>query len=376
MAEKTNWVGTVWGTNRGTLIAEFNHERDQVDGKIQLFEPGLGHAEIHVIGQWSDAGKISATLNQFVGHYMVPVVLPQSGTMEGQYDPAADIILGEWKTDAGTTGKFILAKSQTPQWPAGAVQHAPQATLPSVPAGTATAPSAQAPVEESLPPQIPPPLVTKTQVLGSYRLDLDGLRRLAELVRSGTNVVIPVINAALDGREFIHVGVDSLLADPSVPAIIHDVRIAANEPVIRAGNNTCVVTLKKDQPNTLYVSGYDRVWVEGKATQIEHFLEYHETKATHFLRKFGSTLNTIIFLLMLAFLPSVPSLTNRLKVVGAVFALLLLLHYSWRLAANTKVFLREPQIAWYERNAGWLLVLLEVALASWIAYLTQKYTHP
>lgn len=63
-------------------------------------------------------------------------------------------------------------------------------------------------------------------------------------------------------------------------------------------------------------------------------------------------------------------------VIGSVFILLSLLWYSWRLAANTKVFLREPPIAWYQKNAGWLLVLLEVILAGWIAYLIQKYVHP
>jgi len=187
--------------------------------------------------------------------------------------------------------------------------------------------------------------------------------------------VIPVINAALAGREFIHIGVDSLLADHSVPAVIYDVRVAANEPAVHAGNNTVVITLKRHEPNTLYVSGYDRVWVEGKAAQIENFLRHHESKATHILRRYGSHLNSIIFLAMLAFLPSIPSVRNRLEVVVYVFILLTTLLYSWRLAANTKVFLREPKFAWYQKNAGWLLVLLEVALSAWIGYLVEKYLH-
>src|SRR5260370_13330875 len=159
---------------------------------------------------------------------------------------------------------------------------------------------------------------------------------------------------------------------PVCQAFGYDNRVVANEPVLRHGNNTVMVTLKKNEPNTLFVSGYDRVWVEGKAAQIEHFLEHHESKAAHILRQYGANLNGIIFLLMLAFLPSVPLLVDRLKVIGSVFVLLFLLLYSWRGAANTKVFLREPQVVWYQKNAGWLLVLLEVALAGWIAYLIQK----
>src|SRR2546425_11992642 len=104
--------------------------------------------------------------------------------------------------------------------------------------------------------------------------------------------------------------------------------------------------------NTLFVSGYNQLWVEGKAAQIQEFLKEHESKAAHILRNYGQTLNSLIFLAMLALLPSIPSLRHRVIVVVFVFALLLLLMYSWRLAANTKVFLREAKFTWYEKNAG------------------------
>ena len=94
------------------------------------------------------------------------------------------------------------------------------------------------------------------------------------------------------------------------------------------------------------------------------------------MRKYGQNLNSAIFLAMLALLPSIPSLRNRLIVVVFVFALLLSLNYSWRLAANTKVFLREAKFAWYEKNAGLLLVLLEVGLTGWVAYLIQTFMAP
>ena len=66
-------------------------------------------------------------------------------------------------------------------------------------------------------------------------------------------------------------------------------------------------------------------------------------------------------------------LRHRGIVVAFVFALLLMLMYSWRLAANTKIFLREAKSAWYEKNAGWLLVLLEVGLGVWVGYLIQRF---
>jgi hypothetical protein len=50
-----------------------------------------------------------------------------------------------------------------------------------------------------------------------------------------------------------------------------------------------------------------------------------------------------------------------------------LLMYSWRLATNTKVFLREAKFTWYEKNGGWLLVLLEVGLSAWVGYLIHRF---
>src|SRR5260370_28822215 len=206
MAEKTKWIGTVWGTNRGTLIAEFTREGDGVEGEIQLFEPGIGQTGIHFAGTWNSADKITGKVDRFTGNHVTPLVLPQSGEMESQYDSGQGIIVGEWKTDLGTNGKFVLAKSESPQ-------------ISAAPAGVQQYQPSQPPVLQFLPPQAPPAFETQTKVLSSYRLTVDALRRLAELVKSGTNVAIPVINAALDGREFIHIGVDSLLADASVPAI-------------------------------------------------------------------------------------------------------------------------------------------------------------
>jgi hypothetical protein len=370
MPDKTFWTGSVWGTNKGSVAAELTRDGQQVNGAIVLFEPGIGQTRIRLSGQWNDANKITGRLDQFVGNFAVPVFLPQLGVMDGTYDPEQTLITGEWKTDAGTAGKLVLVKAegllQLPEF--GPPQAPPQ---PQIAPPQTGGPPPQA--EANQPVEIPPALVTMTKVLGSYRLDERALRNLEELVKGGTNIPIPAINAGVKGREFIHIGVDSLLADPSVPAILYDVRISASEPVVRKGNNTVTVTLKRNGPNTLYVSGYDRVWVEGKAAQIENFLHNHESKVAYYLRRYGGNLNQIIFLAMLAFLPSIHSLRDRLKVIVAVFLLLTSLLYSWRLAVNTKVFLREPKVAWYQKSAGFLLVILEVALTFFVAYLVHKY---
>jgi hypothetical protein len=84
---------------------------------------------------------------------------------------------------------------------------------------------------------------------------------------------------------------------------------------VKAGTNTVTLNLTKGDVNTLFVSGYNQVGVEGKAAQVQAFLEEHQSKATHILRNYGQTLNILIFLAMLALLPSIPSLRHRLIVM-------------------------------------------------------------
>jgi hypothetical protein len=366
MTDILNWNGSVWGpTTKGTVFMEMLRTGNHIEGRLCVMEPGLGQLNALFVGEWSADNGIRATLNQFTGAYSVPVTLPQTGRMEGTFDPAEGVMSGTWNTDAQTLGKFLLVKIESQQQQI--VQMEPAAPAAgTVPAVVPAAPIVQANAAIS-------PLITKTVVLGSYRLDEQAVRRLVDLVKRGTNVITPAINASHKGSEHIHIGVDSLLADPSVPAVVYNLIVAANEPIVKAGTNTVVVNLKKGDANTLFVSGYDRIWVEGKAAEVKEFLDEHQTKATYILRNYGQTLNSLIFLAMLAFLPSIPSLRHRVIVVAFVFALLLLLMYSWRLAANTKIFLREAKSAWYEKNAGWLLVLLEVGLGAWVGYLIQRF---
>lgn len=363
MPDVTNWNGTVWGaTTRGTAFAEIILHDGRLQGRFTVFEPGLGQFNARLSGQWSQENKITAMLGEFTGEYPFAVTMPQTGSMEATFDPTEGMMSGKWSTDTPSEGKFILVKMEALQLPAQLAAPAPEATPVAAPAPA-----------ELRPNMAIYSLITKTVVLGSYRLDEQAVRRLAELIKSGTNVLTPAINASHRGSEHIHLGVDAVLGDPSVPSVVYNMIIAANEPIVNVGKRTVLLTLKRNDPSTLFVSGDDKVWVEGKSAQVREYLEDHKSKATYILRNYGQFLNSVVFLAMLAVLPSVPYLRHRFIVVGVAFVLLTLLMYSWRLAANTKIFLREAKFAWYQRNEGWLLVLLEVMLAAAIAFLVHRF---
>src|SRR5258708_6274173 len=188
MTDIINFNGSVWGaTTKGTVFMEMLRTGNHIEGRLCVMEPGLGQLNALFVGEWSAENRIRVTINQFTGAYNVPVTLPQTGRMDGTFDPTEGVVNGTWSTDAQTSGKVLLVKTESQQQ---VVQQAPAA-----PAGGASLPVAPAtPVVQTN--AAVPPLITKTVVLGSYRLDERAVRRLVGFMKRGTNVGRAAVVAA------------------------------------------------------------------------------------------------------------------------------------------------------------------------------------
>jgi uncharacterized membrane protein YwaF len=115
--------------------------------------------------------------------------------------------------------------------------------------------------------------------------------------------------------------------------------------------------------------------VEGKARQIEVFLENYRSKFVGFWRKYGTNVNGAVFLALLAVLPSIPSLANRFKVIAVVFVLLIVMKLSWTKAVNTRVYLHSEMIPFHVRYAEWILAAMSIVFSAAVAFLVQRYVH-
>lgn len=354
MSVTGNWLGTVWGSNTAVLTAVLRESDGRITGELVFAEPGVGQYKANLAAAIVDANRFSGGLDSFTSQ--LDVTLPHTGTVAAFWNTAENTIEGDWQTDAGNSGKFALIKVRNQIAAAGST---PLAPLQASPAPTPT-----------------PPLVTKTLSLGSYRLDQEDLRRLVDIVRAGTNIAQPVLNATSDRKSFIHVGLDSLLADSNTPDVIYDLVISVNEPVAQRGTRSINVSFKKHAENLLFVSGYDRTWVEGKAAEIIQLLTGWESKTARLLRKYGPYVNSIIFLLLLAFLPSVRRIGQRLGIVALTVLLLFVLLQSWRTAVNSKIYVRAPKLSWYQRHANLGVTVAGAILSGLIAWLIAKYVHP
>ena len=345
----SRWHGNYWGTDRGTVQASFHVKGSELAGDLVLVEPGAVKLTARLAGVISD-NRLEATLTQFGAEPDVDFPLPGAGRLVGRYDADSATLQGTWETDTGTNGSFWLTKTPVEFLEATHVS---------------TEPEGRPPFAE--------PLRTVTQIVGAVRIDRAGLERLVHVVRDGLRIQDPAINATFKGREVIHVGIEALLSDPSLPARVDSLLIAANENAVNVGKRVATVTLRPAGPNVIYVSGFDGIWVEGKATQIKSVLDFHERRAVSWWRKNGSNVNGVMFLFLLALLPSIPSLKQRSFVVFLAFVVLILLSLTWSKAPHTRVYLRQEERSFVVRYSDWIIAIISISITVTAAYLIQRY---
>src|SRR5262245_26968945 len=103
----TNWIGTHWGTNRGTILFQLERKDDMVSGFIRILEPGAVVIRASIKGVW-DQNSVKAFLSAFADDANNALVQgPTSGTLSGTFDATESTLKGSWTTDTGASGEFV-----------------------------------------------------------------------------------------------------------------------------------------------------------------------------------------------------------------------------------------------------------------------------
>lgn len=341
------WQGVIDGTNNGTLLAELEISDTAIQGRATVTETSGLTYSLTINGTRS-GNNLSAALGNFAPRHPS---LPHSGTFSGQIDDGKREIKGNWTTDASTHGTFHLF--QTAVTPAALQAPAPQPT-----------------------PQIqhdPRSAVSRTVNLPICTLDIQGLAGLIETVLKGTRVHNPHFTITHGGRTLLKAGIDAFVSDKTLPPVINEMMITANEFWENAGSTTVVVNLRKNDQNTVYVSGLDGAWVVGKCEEVREFMESYETPLATFYRKYGNWLNSIVFFIMLATLPDIPTFTQRATFIVLVIILLFLLLWSHQKAIpSSTIILKARPASFWDKHGSLILrsvfTLIATAISSFLAY--------
>ncbi len=316
------WSLILWGANNALGYVHLAQSNADLRGAIGLKENDGTQLTAELVGTIQGTRIFCQVIN-FRGPSGVQ--LPRQGTINGTFNPANDYVEATWQTDLHQSqGRIVLLRF----------------------------------VQEQVPPS-PFARFSKTVAIGPIDLNQTELRELAALVAKDITHQTASLNLMWNDRSAIKEDIESAISDPNIPDVVMDMILAgiftSNNQVIRSAT----VTLRRRESNSIFVSGDNNTWVEGKASEIQGFLLRKESALWRVLKKHGSNLNAIVFLLLLCTLPSVPSIANRALVSSVTLALLLLMQALWKVTPYAKVYLRNPKPSWYDRNATtlWMTII-------------------
>lgn len=321
------WAGRAFGTNTGNLFVELVDDDGAISGTLRFSDDRFG-LSVHSVTGTFDGTALNLNGTQ--------VDLP-GGVEVGNLTIRANIapqgnLRGEWSTSSSAAGAFELFPHDT--------------------RGGATAARTA-----GLPEQIH----TATATLGALRLKADDLRSLVAIIQSEFSVGRAAVTYAERGPAIIKFA-DDFLASTDGLQELREVTIQIQEPDAFGLTRNVKVQLSTVGTNEISVQGVQETWVLGKVQAIETFLRRKQSMIATAYRRFGLTLNAILFFVFLAVLPLVTETPRR---VGfALFVLAGLSGLAWahgKMMPNATVQFGDSDPWW--RKPFWaatLTVLLSV----------------
>jgi len=251
---------------------------------------------------------------------------------------------GEWKSSIGTAGTFEAYPHDIP------------------PPVQRTGGAAQSPEQ----------IYTSTISLGAIRLYAKDLSELVELIRKDFVVGRLVVTYALRGNEVTKYLEDFQAEAPTLGELRY-LKVMIQEPEAYGVNKLVVVELNSLGRNEIRVQGINESWVVGKAEAIARVLRRFEKGLVTTYKKFGLTLNAMVFLAMLVLIPAIESLWQRAVFVVVVVLLLSFLgSVHSRFIPNATLYLGEqeptlPQRVW-PTILSWIIAVTASVVAALVFY--------
>jgi hypothetical protein len=219
---------------------------------------------------------------------------------------------------------------------------------------------------------LPTAFLSKPITLSACKLDARELAGLILLmIKDIDPSVQPTFTVNYRGSSFLKVGIDAFIKDTALPRIINSMLISVNEYNMGKGYKVVNINFNPTEGNTAYVSGNSDTWVNGRAAEIEDYINRYKSKTNFIFSKFGPVINSIIFLSILTLLPSFSSVIARVILVTITVLMLLLLgkiYKSW--FPKAIIYLGEKEQTFWKRNKDALLAsLITAGVTSIVAFL-------
>lgn len=212
---------------------------------------------------------------------------------------------------------------------------------------------------------MPEQFFTSNIPLGALRLYANDLWELVQFVRKDFVVGRLIVTYTLRGNEVTRYFED-FRKEATAIGELRRLKLMIQEPEAYGINKVVVVELDCFAQNQVRVQGINESWVVGKAEAIARSLRPFEKSMLTTYKKFGLTLNQLIFLGMLVAIPAIQSLWQRGVFVLIVVGLLSLFYWLHsKIIPNAAIYLGE--------NAPTLWHRIWPSVISWLAAATASF---
>lgn len=279
------WAGKIYGTNTGNIFLKLTGADDALSGTLRINDATYGFANYNVDCVF-DGETLSITGKPEVSTTSDGVSFGQLSA-SGRLNSKGDIE-GDWETDTGPAGTFLLFPHDRES-------------------------------EKSETELSPPQLFTARHNFGAIEIDIEDAMRIGEEIQKeflSAEVVI-TIDSGTQQSFFL-----KDLKKLSLPSgQITFLKLYAREAE-RSGINRVVTVELGSSVNFVAVESSDEAWALGKTETLKQRIARHQKSYTTTFKRFGVTLNQLLLVGVIAFLPSLQEFSERIFLVSVAMALL------------------------------------------------------
>jgi hypothetical protein len=318
---------------------EYNLSENKLEGTARLNDDKFGVAIFEISGSIIE-GKMTI---KGVSKQTAP------GTVQGEVTIVADLkpdgnLVGRWETTVGTAGLIRLY------------------------------PHSYEEKKEKL--NEPEQIYNKMISVGSVRIFKKDIKTLFQIIQKDFVDGRLIVTYFQRESEVTRYAIDFLKNIDDLKRI-RSLKIFIQEQEAPGINKMVNVDFFENSTNAIRVSGISESWVVGKAESISKQISEYENPVLTNYKKYGLNLNSFIFLIMLIFIPDIPTWLKRLISVSVVFVILLILYFIHsKLVPNTVIIAEDKSPSFLQRSwpsfASWVFAIIGAVIAGYLVWFFTK----
>lgn len=334
-----NWAGRIYGTNTGNVFCNFKLENDKIIGIARINDDSYGLSIFNISG--TQDSTIELQLTQFSDKEELTNPVKVVVKLKLQNDGN---IIGDWLTENGHGGTISLY---------------PHKDFNSKDTSTE-----------------PQQIYNKVVKLGSIRLFRKDIEEIILYIKKDFPDSRLIISYYKFGSEVIKFA-DDFLNEAELLGELKGIKFSIQDTTPNLINRIVNIDLLPRENSEIRISGSNESWVLGKAESTKNQFSRFTNKLVTNYKKYGLTLNSLIYFIMLILIPEVNPISKRAIFVASIIILMsFFVFVHRRFIPNTIIFLTEKRPSLWKRIwpsiLSWIISLTSTVVGGLIYYYLTK----